>query len=141
VPAIAVALQERRALGQPPRHGEDQRHGHVGGILGEDARRVGDQDRAVPRRLEIDIVDAGAELGDQLEVGAGLAQHPPVDAVGDGRHQHVGGFGGVDQLLARERLVVEIELCVEKLPKTRLHHVRELARDNNDGSFSHDRSS
>ena len=88
------------AFGEPPRHGEDQRHGHVGGVLGEHARRVGDEDAAVPRRLEVDIVDAGAELGDQLELRAGLAQSAPVDAVGDGRHQHVGGLDRLDQLLA-----------------------------------------
>ena len=31
------------------------------------------------RRLEVDVVDAGAEIGDQLQIGAGLAQHGPVD--------------------------------------------------------------
>ena len=41
--------------------GEDQRHGHVGGVLGQDARRVGDGDAALAGGLEVDVVDAGAE--------------------------------------------------------------------------------
>ena len=127
----------RRALGQPPRHGEDQRHGHVGGVLGQHAGRVGDDDAAVARRLEVDIVDAGAELSDQLQVRAGLAQHGTVDAVGDGRHQHIGGLGRLDQLLARERLVFEIEARVEQLAQPRLNDIGKLARDDNDRSISH----
>ncbi len=141
VPSIGAASEQRGAFGQAPRHGEDQRHGHVGGVLGQHARGVGDQDRPVARGFEVDIVDAGAELGDQLEVRPGLAQHGPVDAVGDGRDQHIGGLGDVDKLLAREGLIVEVELGVEKLPKARLHHVGELARDDNGGSVSHYKSS
>ena len=41
---------------------------------------------------DVDIVDAVAEIGDQLELLAGLAEHRGVDPVGDGRHQHVGGL-------------------------------------------------
>ena len=40
--------------------------------------------------LDVDLVDAVAEIGDQLEVVAGLRDQRGVDAVGDGRHQHVG---------------------------------------------------
>ena len=50
---FAVAGEHGRALGEPARHREDQRHGHVGGVFGEHARRVGDGDaalRARPRR-------------------------------------------------------------------------------------------
>ena len=100
VPFAAAALQQIRALGEPARHGEDQRHGHVGGILGQHAWRVGDEDAAVPRGFEVDIVDAGAELGDQFELGSGLAQYAPVDAVGHRRHEHVCGLHRLDQLFA-----------------------------------------
>ena len=143
-PALPFALgvlEHHRAFGQPPRHGEDQRHGHVGGVLGEHARRIGDDDAAVARGLEVDIVDAGAELGDQLQVRPGLAQHAAVDAVGHGRHQHVGGLGRLDQLLARERPVIEIEACVEQLAQPRLNDVGKLAGDDNDRSISHKWSS
>ena len=138
---LAPLLEHVGAFGQPARHRNDQRHGHVGGVFGQHARRIGDEDRAVPRRLQVDIVDAGAELGDQLEIGAGLAQHRPVDAIGNGRHQHIGDLDRVDQLFAREGLVFEIEPCVEKLAQPRLHHVGELARDDNERSVSHYQSS
>ncbi len=48
--------------------------------------------------VDVDIVDAVAEIGDQLELVAGLAEHRGVDAVGDGRHQHVGDLGGLGKL-------------------------------------------
>jgi hypothetical protein len=38
--------QDRGALDQPARHREDQRHGHVGGVFGQHARRVGHGDAA-----------------------------------------------------------------------------------------------
>jgi len=43
------------ALDQPPRHREDQRHGHVGGILGQHARRVRHGDAARIGGLDIDM--------------------------------------------------------------------------------------
>ena len=87
---ILVRGQHLRALDQPARHRQDQRHGHVGGVLGQNARRVGDGNAALNGGGDVDIVDAIAEIGDQLELLAGLAEHRGVDAVGDGRHQHVG---------------------------------------------------
>jgi hypothetical protein len=40
--------------------------------------------------VDVDIVDAVAEIGDQLQLLAGLRSMRLVDPVGDGRHQHVG---------------------------------------------------
>ncbi len=34
---------------------------HVGGVLGQDARRVGHQNAALPRRRHVDMVDPGAD--------------------------------------------------------------------------------
>ena len=68
------------------------------------------------RRLDIDIVDAGAEIGDQLELlGPAWSMHRAVDAVGDGRHQHVRLLDGVDQLGLAHRPVVDVEARVEQL--------------------------
>ena len=64
---VLVADQHLGAFGEPPRHREDQRHGHVGGVLGEDARRVGHGDAALQRGRHVDVVDAVAEIGDQLQ--------------------------------------------------------------------------
>ena len=65
---FAFAGEHLRALGQAPRHGEDQRHGHVGGVLGEDAGRIGHGDAALHGGRDVDIVDAVAEIGDQLQL-------------------------------------------------------------------------
>ena len=88
---VLVGGQHGGALHQPPRHRQHQRHGHVGGVFGEHAGRVGDGDAALHGGRDVDIVDAVAEIGDQLELFAGLRQHRGVDPVGDGRHQDVGG--------------------------------------------------
>src|SRR6188474_2002593 len=73
MPFAVASTKDGRALGQAPRYRNDQRHGHVGSVLGQHAWRIGNDDRAVPRSLEVDIVDAGPELSDELEVGPGLA--------------------------------------------------------------------
>ena len=71
-----------------------------------------------------------------LSCGPAWLSTRPVDAVGHGRHQHVGGLHRLDQLFARKRLVFEIEPRVEQLAQARFHHVGQLARDNNERSFS-----
>ena len=90
-------MQHAGALGQTPRHGQDQRHGHVGGVLGEDARRVGHGDAALDRGGDVDVVDAVAEVGDQLQLPAGLAERGTVDLIGHRRHDDIGGLGGLDE--------------------------------------------
>ena len=80
-PSIEVGLQPLHLLARTMRSpapmrravGQHQRHRHVGGVLGQHARRVGDDDAALARGVEIDVIDAGAERGDQLELRAGLA--------------------------------------------------------------------
>jgi hypothetical protein len=96
------------------RHRENQRHGHVGGIFGQDLRRIGHGDAARMRGDDIDIVDAVAEIGDQLQPAFGLLEQFFGDLVGDGRHQHVGGADGIGDLLGGQRRIVEIEPCVEQ---------------------------
>ena len=47
----------------------------------------------MPRRSargDVDMVDAVAEIGDQLHLLAGLGDHAGIDLVGDGRHEDVG---------------------------------------------------
>ena len=46
---ILVRGQHLGAFDQPARHRQDQRHGHVGGVLGQHARRIGDGDAALNR--------------------------------------------------------------------------------------------
>ena len=77
------------ALDDPARHGQDQRHGHVGGVLGQHARRVGNDDatmRAVSRSI---LSTPVPKLAMSLSCGSGLRSIGTVDAVGDGGHEHV----------------------------------------------------
>ena len=77
-------------------------------------------------------VDAIAEIGDQLEVRPGLGDQRRVDAVGDGRHQHVGLLDGGDQLGLAHRAVVEVQPRVEQLAHAGLDRVGQLARDDDE---------
>ena len=133
VQVLLGVLQHGRALGQPARHGQDQRHGHVGGVLGQHAGRIGDDDAAYARGIEVDVVDAVAEIGDQLELRAGLGDQRAVDAVGDGGHQHVRRLDRLGELGLAQRLVVDVEARVEQLAHARLDCLRQLARDDHQG--------
>jgi hypothetical protein len=133
---VLVAGQHLGALGQPPRHGKDQRHGHVGGILGEDARRVGHGDAALQRGCHVDIVDAVAEIGDQLQLFAGMTEHGSVDVVGHRRHDHFGCFGSLGEIALAHRLVVEIKPSVEQLAHARFDAVGKFAGDDDQRLFA-----
>ena len=95
--------------------------------------RVGDGDAALGRLDDVDVVDAVAEIGDQLQAGTGLGDDAAVDAVGDGRHQHVGDAAGLDQLGLAHRPVGGIEADVEQLAHARLDDVGQLARHHHQG--------
>ena len=51
---------------------QDQRERHVGDVLGQHVRRIGDPDAPRPRPVEVDGVEANAETGDDLELGTGV---------------------------------------------------------------------
>jgi hypothetical protein len=78
------------ALDDAPRHGEDQRHRHVGRVLGQHARRVGDGDAALARGGTSILSTPVPKLAISLSSGPACARSRGVDAVGDGGHQHVG---------------------------------------------------
>ena len=124
--------QDRGAFDQPPRHRQDQRHGHVGGVFGQDFRGVGDGDAARMGRDHVDIVDAVAEIGDQPQLAVGVLEKLFRYFVGDGGHQHVGGPHRLGDLFRRHRGIVEIEPGVEQLAHPGLDRVRQFARDNNE---------
>src|SRR3546814_12971652 len=67
------------ALGEAARDAEDQRHRHVGGVLGKNARGVRHHDNLGARGGEVDMIDPRPEIGDQLEVLARRGDHPRID--------------------------------------------------------------
>ena len=135
-----AGARQTLALGQAARHGQDQRHRHVGGVFGQHIGRVGDGDALGARGGQIDMVDAGAEIGEQLQIGSGLADQRRIDPVGHGRHQHVGGFHRGRQIGGAHRPVVVIEPRVEQLHHSRLDRFGKLARDDHQRLFCRHRT-
>ena len=131
-PLAFMVAQEARAFREAAGHGEDQRHGHVGGVLGQHAGRVRDRDAAAARRLDVDVVDAGAELGDQAKLGTDLRQKLRVDLVGDGRDQDVGFLHRRHKLGMAQRMIVGIEAHIEQLSHARLDDFGKLAGDDDE---------
>ncbi len=92
-------------------------------------RRVGHGDAALHGSRHVDVVDAVAEIGDQLQSLAGLAEHGSVDVVGDRRDDDVGGLRRLDELRLTHRLVVGIEAGVEQFAHAHFDAVRQPAGD------------
>ena len=72
------------------------------------------------------------KLAISLRLRSGLLDQRRVDAVGDGRHQHVGFLDRRDQLGAAHRPVVEVQPRVEQFAHARFDLVRQLARDDDE---------
>jgi len=85
--------------------------------------------------MPIDLVDAVAEIGDQLEVLAGLGDQRRVDVVGDGGDQHIGFLDRRNQLRLRHRPILDIQPCVEQFAHARFDRIGQLARDDDEGPF------
>jgi hypothetical protein len=76
-PGTDVAL----SFGDPTRRRHEQRPGDVRGRLREHPRRVAHGDAAPRARLDIDVVVADAELGDDPQPRAGRIQQLVIDPV------------------------------------------------------------
>ena len=63
--------------------GQGQRQRQLGGGVGEDVRSVGGDDLPIAAGLEVDVVVADGEVGDQPQAGAGGIEQLRAD--GDGR--------------------------------------------------------
>jgi hypothetical protein len=125
-----------RAFHQPARHCQDECHGHVGCILGQHARCIGDGDAALDRGRDVDIVDAISEVRDQLELIPRLAQYGRIDAIGDRRNQNVGCSHRFGKLALGHGLVVGVEAGIEKFPHSQLDRIGQLARHNDQRLFT-----
>jgi len=129
-PAVEVSgLGDVGAFDDPAGHGHDQRHGQVSGVLGEDARGVGDGDAARVGGGDVDVIDARPEIGDQLQPGPGLFQQLGVEPVGNGGGEHVATAHRIGELRLGQRLVGEIQLGVEQFPHPSFHRIGKFAGD------------
>ena len=109
-----MVAQVARAFRQAAGHGEDQRHGHVGRILGQHAGCVRYRNAATASTLHIDIVDAGAELRDEPQFLARMGKKPSVDPVRYGRYQHIGLADRIGEFLLGHGMIVFIQPDIEQ---------------------------
>ena len=129
-PALPLARPHQLlALGEAARHREDERHGHVGGIVGEHAGRVGDDDAARARGFQVDMIHARAEIGEQFQFFACARNQLRIERIGDRRHQHVAGCHGSGQLVAGKGVIVGIERDIEQFGHALFDGGGELSRD------------
>ena len=129
----AASLDDIRPLHEPPRGGEDQAHGQIGGVLGEHAWGIGDDNATGMGGGHVDVIDPNPEIGDQLELLASAGDQFSIDSVRDRWSQNVGAIHRRRQGLGVHRGVVEVELGVEQLAHTGFDRVRELACDDDFG--------
>ena len=68
LPAVPLAgTDELLTLAQPTRDRQDQRHRHICGVLGQNARCVGDEDLAFARGVKINVIHPDTEIGDEFQ--------------------------------------------------------------------------
>ena len=79
------------------------------------------------------MINAVAEIGDQVQLRPGAADQRRIEIVGDGGHQHVGARHRRGQPGAIERDIRFVELDVEQLGHPRLHAVGQPPGDDHLG--------
>src|SRR5215210_924161 len=96
---------ETVALGDTPRHVEDQGEGELGGHLGENVRRVGDDDAPRRGRLEIDVVEPDRVVGHDTELWSGRVEKLAVDPVREHEDQASRPHDSGEQLRSGRRAI------------------------------------
>jgi len=129
-------LHHRQPLGDAAGDSENQRHGHVGGVVGQHAGRVRHQNAALARRGHINVIDPRPVIGDQPHPLARLRQQARVDAVVQRRHQHIGFAQRRGQLVARHWRVVIPQADIEQFAQAGFHHLGQPSRNDNTQTFS-----
>src|SRR5207302_1448807 len=84
-------------LDDPAGGGHQQREGEIGGGLGEDVGRVGDDDAASGGGGDVDVVVADGDVRDDLQVGR-RGQHLVIDGGDDVADQAVLALKPLDEL-------------------------------------------
>ena len=120
-----------RALDQPARHSEDQRHRHVRRVLREDARRIRHNDATVARGFEVDIVDARSIIGDELQLRPRKRKKRLVNPVGYGRNEHSRRPHGRRELIPAHGGVGRVQRHVEQFAHARFDEFGQFAGNDN----------
>ncbi len=116
-PALELTVGDHIGpLNDPATDRQDQRHGDIGCIFGQDTRCVGHDNLAGHRSLDIDMVDTGPEISDQFQLLTGTIDQIGINTVCNRRHQHIGP-------LHARRQRRQIQLGVEKFAHSRFNRV------------------
>ena len=86
-----------------------------------------------PRRGQVDMVDPGAERGNQLQLVAGRVDQVGIDPVGNGWNENIGLLDDSAQLFVRHRHIGLVQPCIEQLPHPRFRGVGQLSGQKDDG--------
>ncbi len=130
-PEMALAL-----AGAAGRH-EQERHREIGRRVGEHVRRVRDGDPAGLGGLDVDVVEADAEIGHQLRPAGLGGEHLVGDLVGDGGEEGIRASEGFPQAVHRQRSVLRIEARVELAGERLMHRLGEAAGHHHDRTRAH----
>ena len=93
-----VAANNLGTLNQAAGNRHDECHGHVSGIFRENPRRIGHRNAARYRRFHVDIVNAGAKIGNEFQLLARLHQNGLVNPVRHRGHQHIGSLNRLNRV-------------------------------------------
>ena len=103
------------AFAEPPRDREDQAPGEIGARVGQHVGRVGDGDAARAAGRHVDVVVADRDVGDDLQLRARGIEHRGIDRVGQQADDRVLAGDALQQLLARDRLVADVQIDIATL--------------------------
>ena len=124
-----TCLHFSEALGDAAGDGEDQGKGHIGGIFGDHAGGVGDEDAALAGRCHINMVHPCPVISDEFQAIAGLCQHGRIYDVGESGDQNVAALHGGCELVAGHAGVGIAQVYVEQLFHAGFNRGRQASRD------------
>ena len=113
--------------------GQQQVHGDVRRAVGQDFRRVGHHETGLLGRVEVDVVEAYAEIPQDLRADAVDAEHLGGNRVCHGRADRIVLAQGLVQFVHAHRMIVLVEREIVMLEQVRLDRLRPAARGNDFG--------
>lgn len=111
---FAVADQAA-AFAQTAWDRQDQHHGEVSGIVGENPGGIGHNNLAAARGSQIDVFDPRAEVGNQAKSSARRFKHSCINPVGYRGNKNVGIGHRRDHFVAGQWAVLNIQDHIEQL--------------------------
>ena len=128
-------MQRPRPFSQSPWHSQHKGHGHVGGVFGQNVRGVGDGNATLTGAGQINMINAGAVVGDQAQIIPGVRQNFCINPIRNGGNQDVGLLDRLNQISLGHRRVIQIKMNVEQLHHACFNAIWKFAGNDNDRFF------